>query len=163
MARPTLSRIIYLQQLGRGTRKSPATRKECLYVFDFVDNAGRYNAALSLHRLLGKKQYRPGELVLAPAEEVREEQQRYGKGEKPKVILDLALQTLDYEEINVFNWQEVVRDMLSAADMDRELAVAEGTVRRALDRGIIRQPDHTLELGERTYYYFAKKPDSRDS
>ena len=60
MARPTLSKILYLQQLGRGTRKSPDTGKKCLYVFDFVDNAGRYNAALSLHRLAGKKTYRPG-------------------------------------------------------------------------------------------------------
>ncbi len=156
MARPTLSRIIYLQQLGRGTRKSPTTGKKCLYVFDFVDNAKRYNAALSLHRVLCRKQYRPGELMLAPAEELREEQQAYGRGEKPKVVLDLALETSDFEEVNVFNWQEVVRDMLSAADMDRELSVTEGSVRRALERGIIGKPDHMLELGERTYYYFAK-------
>jgi superfamily II DNA or RNA helicase len=41
MGRPTLSRVLYLQQLGRGTRKAPG--KECLVVFDFVDNASRYN------------------------------------------------------------------------------------------------------------------------
>jgi len=56
MARPTLSKVIYLQQLGRGTRKAPG--KESLLVFDFVDNATRYNASLSLHRLLGVNQYR---------------------------------------------------------------------------------------------------------
>ncbi len=43
MARPTLSKIVYMQQLGRGTRKAPG--KEFLIVFDFVDNAGRYNAS----------------------------------------------------------------------------------------------------------------------
>ena len=74
MARPTLSKILYLQQLGRGTRKSPDTGKKCLYVFDFVDNAGRYNAALSLHRVAGKKTYRPGALVLAPDGERNEEE-----------------------------------------------------------------------------------------
>ena len=63
MARPTLSRVIYLQQLGRGTRK--ATGKECLIVFDFVDNANRYNQSLSAHRVLGKSSYRPGGLLLA--------------------------------------------------------------------------------------------------
>lgn len=52
--------------------------------------------------------------------------------------------------------QEVVRDMLSAADLDRELAVAEGTVRRALERGQIAPADHALELGDRTYFYFDK-------
>src|SRR5262249_38304865 len=51
MARPTLSKVIYLQQLGRGTRKAPG--KECLIVFDFVDNATRYNQSYSLHGVLG--------------------------------------------------------------------------------------------------------------
>ena len=57
MARPTLSKVIYLQQFGRGTRKSPG--KECLIVFDFVDNATRYNQSFNLHRILGVAQYRP--------------------------------------------------------------------------------------------------------
>ena len=64
MARPTLSRVIYLQQLGRGTRKSPG--KECLVVFDFVDNASQYNQSHTLHGVLGKSGYRRGGLVLAP-------------------------------------------------------------------------------------------------
>jgi superfamily II DNA or RNA helicase len=157
MARPTLSRIIYLQQLGRGTRKSPSTSKKCLFVFDFVDNAGRYNTALSLHRILERKDYQPGALVLAPPDALREEEEQYRRGEKPKVILDLALNALAFEEIDLFNWQTVVRDMLTASDMDRELAVTEGTVRRALERGEIAPADHTLTLGERTYYYFDKQ------
>ena len=157
MARPTLSRIIYLQQLGRGTRKSPATGKECLYVFDFVDNAGHYNTALSLHRILDRKDYQPGALLLAPPEAVRDEQAQYRRCEKPKVILDLALHALAFEEINLFNWQTVVCDMFTASDMDRELAVTEGTVRRALERGQIKPADHKLELGERTYFYFDKQ------
>jgi superfamily II DNA or RNA helicase len=61
MARPTLSRILYMQQLGRGTRKAPG--KEELIVFDFVDNASRYNVSQSLHRILGKQHYLPGVLV----------------------------------------------------------------------------------------------------
>jgi hypothetical protein len=64
MARPTLSRIIYMQQLGRGTRKAPGT--ESLLVFDFVDNAGRFNQSWDLHRLIGTRVYRLGRLVLAP-------------------------------------------------------------------------------------------------
>ena len=56
MARPTLSKVIYLQQIGRGTRKAPG--KECLIVFDFVDNATRYNQSLSLHRILSNSQYK---------------------------------------------------------------------------------------------------------
>jgi len=65
MARPTLSKVIYMQQLGRGTRKAPG--KECLVVIDFVDNAMKYNQSLNLHRVTGIGQYRPGGLLLAPA------------------------------------------------------------------------------------------------
>lgn len=36
MARPTLSKVLYLQQIGRGVRKYPG--KECLYIIDVVDN-----------------------------------------------------------------------------------------------------------------------------
>ena len=40
MARPTMSKTIYMQQLGRGTRKCEG--KEDLLVFDFVDNANMF-------------------------------------------------------------------------------------------------------------------------
>jgi superfamily II DNA or RNA helicase len=155
MARPTLSKIIYLQQLGRGTRKSPATGKACLYVFDFVDNPGRYNAPLSIHRVTGKKEYRPGAIVLGTEEQMAEEKSQYGRGEKPSAVLDIGIHSLDYEEIDLFNWQEAVRDMINAPDLDRELAASEGTVRQAVERGLV-APDHTLALGERTYFYFSR-------
>ena len=59
MARPTMSRVLYTQQLGRGMRLFPG--KESLMVFDFVDNASQYNMPQSLHRLFKLKEYRPGE------------------------------------------------------------------------------------------------------
>jgi superfamily II DNA or RNA helicase len=155
MARPTLSKIIYLQQLGRGTRKSAATGKECLYVFDFVDNPSRYNAPLSLHRITRTKDYTPGALVLAPDDQIGREKSQFGHGEKPSAILDIGIHTLDYEEIDLFNWQEALGNMINAADLDRELAATEGTVRRAVDRGDL-VPDHVLALGDRTYFYFAR-------
>ncbi len=152
MARPTLSKVIYLQQLGRGTRKAPG--KECLVVFDFVDNASRYNASLSLHRVLGAAHYRPGALVLAPHDLSSREQEFLNIGTAPSQILPVELWARDFEEIDVFNWQEAITGMLSASDLEVELAAAEGRVRSAIERGRI-APDHTLSLGERTYYYFA--------
>jgi superfamily II DNA or RNA helicase len=57
MARPTLSKVIYLQQLGRGTRKAPG--KECLVVFDFVDNASNWLSGIpSPHIIKGRKRLR---------------------------------------------------------------------------------------------------------
>lgn len=154
MARPTLSKVVYLQQLGRGTRKAPG--KECLIVFDFVDNSHRYNQALSLHRVLGQHAYRAGGLVLAPPAQREAEEAALAAGQKPTATLEIGLWTRDYEEIDVFNWQEAVAGMISAGDLEVELAASEGTVKRAVERGTL-SPDHTLVLGERTYHYFARE------
>jgi hypothetical protein len=151
MARPTLSRVVYLQQLGRGTRKAPG--KECLVVFDFVDNATRYNQALSIHRVLGNPRYRPGGLVLAPGHLLDAEEEALRRGERPTTVLEIGLWAKDYEPIDIFKWQEVLVDMISVPDLERELGVAEGRVRGAVERGQVK-PDHVLELGERVYVYF---------
>ena len=65
MARPTMSKVLYTQQLGRGMRLFEG--KESLMVFDFVDNASQHNMPQSLHRLFKLKEYRPGQLAVAPA------------------------------------------------------------------------------------------------
>lgn len=62
MARPTMSKVIYTQQLGRGMRTHEG--KEFLMVFDFVDNANMFNCPYSLHRLLNVAEYVPGGMVL---------------------------------------------------------------------------------------------------
>jgi superfamily II DNA or RNA helicase len=154
MGRPTLSKVIYLQQLGRGTRKAPG--KECLIVFDFVDNTSRYNTALSLHRVLGASKYRAGALVLAPPDLMGKEQGALGGGKPPTQILPVELWTREYQEIDVFNWQDAVPGMLSASDLEVELAASEGRIRSAVDRGLV-VPDHTFTLGERTYHYFLRE------
>lgn len=151
MARPTLSKVIYLQQLGRGTRKAPG--KECLIVFDFVDNASRYNQSLSLHRILGLNRYRAGALALAPADLLIKEADALQRNEAPTQTLPVELWARDFQEIDVFNWQDAISGMISVNDLERELATTEGLIRSAVDRGVI-EPDHTLSLGERTYHYF---------
>ena len=151
MARPTLSKVIYQQQLGRGTRKAPG--KECLIVFDFVDNAARYNQALNLHRVFGVNRYRAGGLVFAPKHLLDAEEEALARGERPTTVLEIGLWTKDFQEIDIFNWQQEVADMISLPDLEHELAVAEGRVRGAVERGVVK-PDHILQLGERNYIYF---------
>ncbi len=151
MARPTLSKVIYLQQLGRGTRKAPG--KDSLIVFDFVDNAGKYNASLSLHRILGNKSYRRGGMVLGTPEAMAAEQQALARGERPTQTLPVSLWATDYREIDVFDWQECVKGMISSSDLEIELGTTEGKIRDAVNRDLL-APDHELALGERTYFYF---------
>lgn len=151
MARPTLSKVIYLQQLGRGTRKSSG--KESLIVFDFVDNASKYNASLSLHRILGNKYYRKGGLVLGNAGAMQAEQEALERGELPTQTLPVSLWATDFREIDVFDWQESVKGMISSSELEIQLAATEGKIREAAIRGTL-SADHVLALGERTYYYF---------
>jgi hypothetical protein len=151
MARPTLSKIIYMQQLGRGTRKAPG--KESLIVFDFVDNTGRYGQSWSLHRLSRKNSYRPGELVLAPEDRIAEEQ---AAGNAPPTILNLGIWAENFEEIDIFDWQSVAKDMLSVADLELALAASEGYLRGKVLKGDL-EPDHALEIGARCYFYFRKE------
>lgn len=151
MARPTLSKVIYLQQLGRGTRKAPG--KECLIVFDFVDNASRYNQSLSLHRVLALNRYRAGSLALASPDQLVKEAESLARNEAPTLVLPIELWARDYQEIDVFNWQDAISGMTSVADLEVELAAAEGRIKSAVERGVV-MPDHSFKLGDRTYHYF---------
>jgi superfamily II DNA or RNA helicase len=145
MARPTLSKIVYMQQLGRGTRKAPG--KESLIVFDFVDNASRYSQSWSLHRLTRTRTYRPGAYVLAQDERI---------AEALPVVLNIGLWTERFEEIDLFDWQSEVKDMLSTADLELALATSEGYLRNKVLKGEL-TPDHTLEIGTRRYFHFGKE------
>ena len=97
MARPTMSKTIYLQQLGRGTRKCKG--KEDLLVFDFVDNANMFNMPYSLHRVLDIATYRPMEYVLAPKGKRELDSDMLYRGEKPEAWLDIPISADDYETI----------------------------------------------------------------
>ena len=111
MARPTMSKTIYMQQLGRGMRKSPG--KQFLMVFDFVDNANLFNMPYSIHRMLGISNYVPGGLVLAPKHVMKFDEDMFKQGKKPEVLVDYPVHITGYETIDLFNWQDKAKNMLS--------------------------------------------------
>ena len=152
MARPTLSRVIYLQQIGRGTRKAPG--KECLIVFDFVDNSTKYNQSLSLHRVIGEGKYRPSGIVIGPSGSADNEGVAIERGELPTSVLQIGIWAKDFEEIDLFNWQEAVAGMKSVSELEFELGTSAGLIRRAVERGEV-EADHSLQLGDRLHYYFS--------
>lgn len=153
MARPTLSKVIYLQQLGRGTRR--AEGKKALLVFDFVDETLRHNHSVNLHRLFRARNYRPGALVLAPEDEMKNEQERIQKGEKIDTILPHNIFIRDYELVDLFDWQEEIKDMMSMHQLAVELYVDDKTVRGWLEEGKISPgPDLELPMGKITHRYF---------
>ncbi len=152
MARPTLSKVIYLQQIGRGTRKSPG--KECLIVFDFVDNSSKYNQPHSLHRVIGEKNYRPGAIIVGPEDLKNQDNASFMKGVAPTSVLQIGVWAKDFEEIDLFNWQEAIVGMKSVSELEFELGTSTGLIRRAIERNEI-AADHILELGDRTHHYIS--------
>ena len=154
MARPTLSKVLYVQQLGRGTRSFPG--KDCLIVFDFIDNTSRYAFAMNVHRLLRKTSYLPGALIAAPPEIMAMEEEQIRNREKPLAILQLHLWVERYEPIDIFRWQDEVKDMYQTSQLEVELGVGEGTVSNWIKANKI-TPDHSIELGSKIYHYFKKE------
>lgn len=155
MARPTMSKVLYIQQLGRGMRLCEG--KEYLMVFDFVDNASQYNMPQSLHRLFKLKEYRPGQLAIAPHFQKAAENDLYAKGEKPEVLLDWPVNATDYEMVDVFNWQEEAAGMISQMEFVRRVDVQTETIERYVREGKI-VPDLVVPMSEhRTFKYFKQE------
>ena len=151
MARPTMSKTIYMQQIGRGMRKSEG--KEYLMVIDFVDNANMFNEALSMHRLFNIKEYRPGTFVLAPKTKKKFELDLWRQGEKPELYLDIPIYEADYEEINIFNWRDDIKNMISQNEFVRMVSVQSETISKYINDGKI-IPDRIIETGYRNFNFF---------
>ena len=155
MARPTMSKTIYLQQLGRGTRRCPG--KEDLLVIDFVDNANMFNTPYSLHRVLDIAKYQPMAYVLAPENKRKLDQDMLFQGEKPEAWLDVPIDVSDYEIIDLFNWQNSVKDMISQIEFVRMVDVQSETVERYIKDGKVK-PDLSIPFGDkRMFHYFREE------
>lgn len=154
MARPTMSKTIYMQQLGRGTRK--CTGKTDLLVFDFVDNANMFNMPYSIHRLLNIEEYHPLEYVLAPDNKKNIDSDMLRKGEKPEAYLDIPINIYDFETINLFNWQNEVKDMMSQIEFIRMVDVQSETVDRYVREGKI-VPDMAVPIGEKRFFNYYRE------
>ena len=152
MARPTMSKVLYTQQLGRGMRLCEG--KDHLMVFDFVDNAGQFNAPYSLHRLLRLKDYHPGAPVLGRKGQREAEEDLYRKGEKPDAVIDYPVDALDYELVDVFNWQDEAAGMISQRELVRRVDAQSETVNRYIREGMLK-PDLVVPVSERrSFLYF---------
>ena len=155
MARPTMSKTIYMQQLGRGTRRCPG--KDDLLVIDCVDNANMFNMPYSLHRVLDIAKYQPMAYVLAPENKRKLDQDMLFQGEKPEAWLDVPIDVSDYEIIDLFNWQNSVKDMISQITFVRMVDVQSETVERYIKDGKVK-PDLSIPFGDkRMFHYFREE------
>ena len=155
MARPTMSKVIYMQQLGRGMRTHEG--KDFLMVFDFVDNANMFNCPYSIHRLLNITEYTPGEMVLGKKSDMKWDHDMFKKGIKPSVLVDYPVSVMDYEVIDIFNWQDRASRMYSEMELVRHVTAQEETVRGYINECKI-IPDMDVPISEhKTLHFFNKE------
>ena len=155
MARPTMSKTVYMQQLGRGMRTCEG--KDFLMVFDFVDNANLFNCPYSLHRLFNIHGYHPGGMVLGKKDSIRWDQEMFQKGEKPDALIDYPVHVLDYEAVDLFNWQDQAKNMISQAELTRTVSAQSETIERYIKDGKI-VPDMEVPVSEhRSFRYFNRQ------
>lgn len=144
MARPTMSKVLYTQQLGRGTRRFEG--KEALYVLDVVDNYGPMNNPWNIHSLMDMPFYKPWADIL-------EEQPRYGSFEEEIILAGLYERERKIEEINIFTFEKSYGDFLSTEQLARELFVSTGTVNNWIRKGEI-SADVVIPFGKSQLRYF---------
>lgn len=146
MARPTLSKVVYVQQLGRGTRHYKD--KERLYVIDVVDSYGAMLQPWSVHGLLGITEYRPFADIL--------NQNSKDNTQELEILSGLYENEIKLEPLDIFTLNEQYSDMLSEEQLARELFVSTGTVKQWIKKGEI-NPDAQLPFGTRQLYFFSEK------
>ena len=155
MARPTMSKTIYMQQLGRGMRKAPG--KEFLMVFDFVDNANLFNMPYSVHRLLGLTKYMEGGLVLGNKSQMAFDNDLFRQGKKPDVLVDYPVHMMGFETVDLFNWQEQAKDMLSQIAFTQRVNVQSETIEKYIRDGKI-VPDMEVPVsGNKSFRFFKEE------
>lgn len=115
MARPTLSKVLYLKQLGRGARKYPG--KECLYCIDVVDNYSAQLRPWCFNSLFHLNTYVPWMGFKA------------GRTNEYLELLGLSELEMKLEEIDILTFEEKYPGIKSAEQAARLLFVNTGTLK----------------------------------
>jgi len=78
----------------------------------------------------------------------------FAKGEKPEIWLDFPISASDYELVDLFNWQDEAKDMISQLEFVRMVDVQTETVERYIREGKLK-PDLEVPVGDkRSFKYF---------
>ncbi len=142
MARPTFSKVLYTQQIGRGTRKYSG--KEALYVLDVVDSYGAVLQPMSLHSLFGINEYIPFDNIIKT---------RQGSEEEIIILDGIYEGVREVEPVNIFSFERLYGDMLNEERLSRELFVSTGTVKSWIKKGEI-TPDAQFPFGRSQLSFF---------
>ncbi|HAX72994.1 MAG TPA: hypothetical protein DCY20_05670 [Firmicutes bacterium] len=139
MARPTLSKVLYLQQLGRGLRKHSG--KESLYVLDVVDQYGGLLRPWSMHSIFKNPYYVPNGLIT----------------DREIALIDgYHEELLGITEVDIDTFESKYADYLSSEQTARELYISTGTLNSWVKKGKV-TPSLKIPIGNKTMDLFSKE------
>lgn len=125
MARPTLSKVLYLQQIGRGLRRTSV--KKNVFVIDVVDEYGAMVRPCSMHAIFANPLYVPfGDIT----------RQDYLPGEM--IEIDGFSERVErIVEVDIHTFEERYGDYYSKEQLAREYFVNTGTINSWIRKGKI--------------------------
>ena len=125
MARPTLSKVLYLQQIGRGLRRTSI--KKNVFVIDVVDEYGAMVRPCSMHAIFGNSLYVPfGDIT----------RQDYLPGQM--IEIDGITEHVErIVEVDIHTFEEKYGDYYSQEQLAREYFVNTGTITSWIRKGKI--------------------------
>lgn len=139
MARPTLSKVLYLQQIGRGLRKTDT--KKNVIVIDVVDEYGAMIKACNMHTIFANPYYVPfGDITIT----------NYTPGEM--LIVDGIEERIErITEVDINTFEDKYGDYLSQEQLAREYFINTGTVTSWIKKGKIK-PSVEYKFGSKSLY-----------
>lgn len=142
MARPTLSKVLYLQQIGRGLRKTDT--KKNVIVIDVVDEYGAMIKACNMHTIFANPYYVPfGDIIKTD----------YTPGDM--VVIDGMEERIErIMEVDINSFEEKYGDYLSQEQVAREYFVSTGTVTSWIKKKKI-VPSVEYRFGNKSIYLFS--------
>jgi len=148
MARPTLSKVLYLQQIGRGLRKTDV--KKNVFVIDVVDEYGAMARPCSMHSIFQNAMYVPFGNIACRTYSVGDMIEIDGLHERVERIV----------EIDVTSFEDKYGDYLSQEQLAREFYVSTGTITSWIKKGKI-QPTVAYPFGSKQIYLFSPEDAKR--
>ena len=125
MARPTLSKVLYLQQIGRGLRRTSV--KKNVFVIDVVDEYGAMVRPCSMHAIFANPLYVPfGDIT----------RQDYLPGEMIEID-GISERVERIVEVDIHTFEERYGDYYSQEQLAREYFVNTGTISSWIRKGKI--------------------------
>lgn len=142
MARPTLSKVLYLQQIGRGLRKTDT--KKNVFVIDVVDEYGAMARPCSMHSIFQNAMYVPFGNITCRSYSIGDMIEIDGFRERVERII----------EIDINSFEDKYGNYLSQEQLAREYYVSTGTITSWIKKGKI-IPTVTYPFGNKQVYLFS--------